>query len=79
MRLYVGEWFLDKREGLNLDAILGYGTQTTRDLEVQQRIAQTIGVQRIITYSSNVEGRAFHVECTVETIYGPVTISEVIR
>lgn len=79
MRLYAGEWFIDKREGLNLDLVLGYGTQTTRDVEIQRRIAQTQGVQRIVTYSSRVDNRAFKVECTVDTIYGRATISEAIR
>jgi hypothetical protein len=79
LRLYAGEWFLDKREGLDLDLILGYGTQATRDREVQQRIVETTGVLRIVSYSSNVDTRAFSVTCTVDTIYGPTTISEVIR
>ena len=79
MRLYAGEWFLDKREGLDLTLILGYGTQTTRDAEVQSRIGETQGVQRIVAYSSSMDGRAFHVTCTVDTIYGTTTISGVIR
>jgi hypothetical protein len=79
LRLYAGEWFLDDREGLNLDMILGYGTQTTRDREVQQRIVETTGVLGIVSYSSNADARSFKVTCDVSTIYGPATINEVIR
>lgn len=78
LRLYVGEWFLDKREGLALDAILGYGTQATRDREIQERILGTPGVRSLASYSSSVEGRAFRVTATIDTIYGTTTISEVL-
>lgn len=79
MRLFTNEWFLDKREGLDLDLILGYGTQMTRDREVQRRIAGTTGFLRILSYSSDVLARGFSVTCTVETLYGTTTLNEVIR
>jgi hypothetical protein len=79
LRLYVGEWFLDTREGLNLDLVLGYGTQMTRDREVQRVITGTTGVRRILSYSSDATNRAFKVTATVETIYGITTINEAIR
>lgn len=79
LRLYAGEWFLDTREGLNLDLILGYGTQMTRDREVQRVITGTEGVQRIISYSSDATSRTFKVDATVETIYGIATITGAIR
>jgi hypothetical protein len=78
MRLLAGEWFLDTREGLNMENILGYGTQATRDYEVQQRILGTQGVLRLTNYSSVMDGRAFRVSATVDTIYGPTTIAEVL-
>lgn len=78
LRLYVKEWFLDLREGLDLDAILGYGTQQTRDREIQERILETPGVLGLTRYFSSIEGRAFSVGATVETIYGTTTISEVL-
>lgn len=79
MQLYAREWFLDKREGLNLDNILGYGTQGTRDREIQQRILGTPGVRGLIAYNSNIDGRAFRVTATVATVYGPITIDEVLQ
>lgn len=79
LRLFAGEWFLDKREGLDLGNILGYGTQSTRDREVQERILGTPGVLQLTSYSSSISERDFRVSATVETIYGTTTINEVIR
>lgn len=81
LRLLVGEWFLDQREGLDHTLILGYGTQATRDREIQQRILGTRGVLRITQYSSSVDTgtRAFRVNCTITTAYGEVVISEVLQ
>lgn len=76
LKLYAGEWFLDNREGLELDLILGYGTHATRDQEVQQRILNTQGVNSLVTYSSSVNGRAFVVEATIDTIYGQTTLTQ---
>lgn len=78
LRLFADEWFLDKREGLDLRAILGYGTSATRDREIQQRILNTPGVVKLTAYSSTVDRRHFKVQATVDTIYGPATISEVL-
>ena len=78
MALFTGEWFLDQREGLNKMNILGYGTSPTRDREVQRRILGTPGVQKIINYASSVNGRAFRVDAIVQTIYGTVTLSEIL-
>lgn len=76
LKLLKKEWFLDDREGLDLDQILGYGTQATRDQQVQQRILGTPGVKAISRYSSQVIGREFTVTATIDTIYGEITISE---
>lgn len=78
MRLMVGEWFLDTREGLDLERILGYRTQGTRDFEIKRRILDTQGVLSLDSYSSQVEGRNFTVTAVVNTIYGAVTITEIL-
>lgn len=77
MALHAGEWFLDNREGLDLDSILGNNTQSTRDLEVQQRILGTQGVRSIAQYSSKVSNRRFTVTAVIDTIYGlsPINVS----
>lgn len=78
LRLLAGEWFLDDREGLKTNDILGYNTQTTRDYEIKTRVANTKGVKSILSYSSTVDpSRRFVVEVQVETQYGPVTIKEI--
>lgn len=76
-RLIKGQWFLDGRVGLDTELILGYGTQSTRDREVQRCILETPGVMAITDYSSSVDGptRAFAVTATVQTIYGTTTIN----
>lgn len=78
LQLMKGEWFLDNTIGLDKDAILGYGTQPTRDFEIQQRILGTPGVTEITTYASNVSGRAFTVTATVNTLYGSTKIEEIL-
>jgi hypothetical protein len=75
LKLFAGEWFLNSAEGLNLHNILGVNTAATRDAEVQQRILGTPGVKSITAYSSNVNIRSFSVNVTVDTIYGPTTIT----
>lgn len=72
VKLYKGEWFLDQTIGLDKDQILGYGTQTTRDTEIQRIILQTTGVTALTAYSSTYDpiARAFTVNATVETAYG---------
>lgn len=79
LRLFTGEWFLDNREGLELDNILGKGTQTTRDREVQSRILGTPGVTGIAAYSSSVDSRRnFTVQATIDTLYGQIKIKEIL-
>lgn len=77
LRLQSGEWFLDLDEGTDYaHAILGYGTQGLRDLEVQSRILGTPGVKEILEYSSAFDPsrRFFTVVARVDTLYGEVTI-----
>lgn len=77
MKLLKDEWFVDKREGLDQDRILGAHTTPTRDQEIQQRILGTPGVNALVSYASNVENRDFTVAATIDTIYGQATINEV--
>jgi hypothetical protein len=79
LALFTGEWFLDNREGLDRDQILGVGTQRTRDFEVRQRILGTPGVLSILAYESQVDvARGFKVSATINTIYGAAIITETI-
>lgn len=76
LRLFAGEWFLDKTEGLNLTNILGAHTRSTRDVEVRQRILGTKGVVSIAAYASSVDvtTRAFTVNATIVTAYGQAAV-----
>jgi hypothetical protein len=76
LHLFAGEWFLDAREGLALDSIVGRNTQGTRDDEIKQRILNTKGVKSLDSYYSTVDAsRGFTVTATVETDYGVVAFS----
>jgi hypothetical protein len=78
LKLFAGEWFLDSAEGLDLKNILGVNTAATRDAEVQERILGTLGAKSITEYSSNVDGRSFSVNATIDTIYGTTTITGIL-
>lgn len=75
--LLTGEWFLDTTEGTPYaEQVLGFGTQSTRDLAIRTRILETQGVSDIVEYSSEVIGREFIVTAKIDTVYGLATIVE---
>lgn len=72
--LWEGEWFLDETEGTPyMQDILG--RKTNYDIEIQTRILGTEGVNSLLSYSSNIEGRGLYVEAEIDTIYGPTSVS----
>lgn len=81
LRLLTGEWFLDVTEGTPYATeVLGYNTQATRDAAIRDRIVQTEGVNRLISYNSTFDPatRQFTVRATVDTIYGQATVTQVL-
>jgi len=75
--LLTEEWFLDTTEGTPFAGqVLGYGTESTRDLAIRERILGAQGVRDIVEYSSEVVGRAFTVTARIDTVYGLATIVE---
>lgn len=77
--LLKGEWFLDTSEGTPYATeILGTNTQSTRDRAVRNRILGTQGVREILSYFSEVQDRGFRVTATVDTIYGQITVTQVL-
>lgn len=84
LRLMRKEWFLNLKEGLDKERILGYNTALTRDLAVKRRILDTAApdgtllVTKLTKYYSTVKNRNFQVVAAVDTIYGPATINEVL-
>jgi len=81
LRLMTNEWFLNSKEGLAKERILGYGTAMTRDLAIKRRILDTAApdgtalVTRLRKYYSTVENRNFKVVASIDTIYGPANIN----
>jgi hypothetical protein len=80
LKLWRGEWFVDQTDGTPyLEEVLGKRTRSP-DIAIKQRILGTLGVTEIQTFTSSYDGttRRFAVSATVQTIYGPVTVSEVL-
>jgi hypothetical protein len=75
--LIQGEWFLNVSIGTPYNSqILGAGMVSKYDTAIQDVILNTIGVQRIVSYASQVDptSRAATVTCTIDTIYGQTTV-----
>lgn len=81
LRLWQGEWFLDKTEGTPwLQQVLGRNTQPVYDLAIRTRVLQTAGVKSIDAYSSSLDAatRSLTVTMTITTIYGSIDIATVL-
>jgi hypothetical protein len=78
LRLQQGDWFLDRREGTPWKTkVLGKYTQSTKDPVIRARIVGTRGVSRLLAYASQTvmdPDRTFHVQATIDTIYGRVVV-----
>jgi hypothetical protein len=84
LRLWEGEWFLDKTVYTPYkEEILGYGTTSLRDMAFKSVILGTPNVTSIVSYNSTFDPvkRSFTVEGTVmtsfstnPTSFGPVTL-----
>lgn len=78
LRLQLGEWFLDQTSGTDWDGkVLGTGTQSTRDVEIRARIAETQGVTQLTAFSTGYNGdtRDYLVRATVDTEYGATSVA----
>lgn len=82
LKLWKGEWFVNKNEGTpwNQEVLGKRYAGRNPDSVIKQRILGTDGVTGISSYSSSYDGnsRQFSVTATVETQYGAVQISEVL-
>jgi len=79
LRLATEEWFLDLNEGTPYSTeILGENTQPLYDQAIRDRILGTSGVTGIQDYASYLDTstRALTVTCSINTLYGAVTITE---
>lgn len=88
--LFAGEWFLNTAAGtpwggfplndlvVQQGRILAEHTQLSRDAAVRDRIISTEGVTTLAEYGSsfNRNTRAFHINATIDTVYGgPVRLT----
>jgi hypothetical protein len=78
MRLWQGEWFIDKTSGMPwATEVLGKYTLPLYDFAIRQRILGTENVTGIAAYSSTYDSatRAIAVEAEIDTAYGRIQIS----
>jgi len=81
LRLWLTEWFLDIEEGMPwVEGVLGKQQQTTADNTIRAHVLETQGVSSITDYGSqfNPDNRTLAVQIEIDTIYGPITINEVL-
>lgn len=76
--LWRGEYYIDKSEGTPYqDEVLGKGTEASSLRAIQDRILETPGVVRLISFDANQDSETRHATFTVEieTEYGEATIN----
>jgi len=79
LKLWRDEWFVDTSDGTPYTQdVLGKRQQRTPEAAIKKRILGTPGVTAITAFSSQYDGdtRILRIEATVDTLYGPVSISE---
>lgn len=77
LKLCRGEWFLDQTAGVPYSTeVFVEGGRLTADQAVKAAILGTQGVNKLVSYSSNITAnRQWSIEATIDTIYGQATIS----
>lgn len=81
LRLWAAEWFLDTSDGTPYQsAILGKNSKESADIAFRQRIVETQGVNEVTQFSSTLDPdlRKYSLSATIDTIYGPATINEIL-
>lgn len=80
LKLFRGEWFIDISAGVPyLTKVLGFGTMTEYDFEIQDAITGTTGVVEITDYASyyNPSTRGVSIQATINTLYGQTIVSTI--
>lgn len=84
LKLWSGEWFLDKTSGTPwLEQVLSANVKNTvplYDRAIQNRVLRTPGVTGIVAYSSNLDtvARSLSVTMTINTRFGAAPVQTVI-
>lgn len=79
LRLWIGEWFADRKDGTGWNqSILGKQTKNLYEMTLRQRVLQTFGVLSIENFESLMDAttRRLTVSMTVNTIYGEAYLNE---
>lgn len=77
LRLWRGEWFLDKNEGTPwMQAALGEHKRKTIEPAIRSRILDTQGCSGIedFQYSFDADNRTAQINATINTIYGEAVL-----
>lgn len=81
LKLWLGEWYLDSRQGTPwLQEVLGKGTLAIYDIAIRTRVLQTEGVTKIRSYNSsfNEVTRKLSVTMMIDTLFGEAPVEVVI-
>lgn len=76
--LFVGEWFADTTDGTDwFGKLLGHGATELYALELRQRVLETPGVTRIISFTPTFDPnkRQLEVEMLVDTLFGQTSLT----
>lgn len=79
LRLFTGEYFRNINDGTPWFQVIldKSSTLTQKDAAIKRRIAETEGVQQILSYTTDfdINPRNYTVTCEVQTAFGPVTFT----
>lgn len=80
LKQWKGDCFFSTTSGVDWNNYLDIGTKALLDLDIKRIILQTSGILRIGNYSSilNHDTRNVSIECKVDTVFGSVTINQVV-
>ena len=80
LRSWKNDCFFAMDDGVDYNNFLDIGKKTFLDIDVKRVILQTEGVLRISSYESTLEAgtRAVKIRATIATIFGLVTVEEVV-
>src|ERR1700728_1681283 len=76
LQLWVGQWFIDTGAGMPWQTeVLGKYPKPVYDQVIKTAILAVTGVQAITNYSSSVSNRVLTVQVSVNTVYGPTSVT----
>ena len=77
IRSWKGDCFFAPNTGIDWNNYLDIGTKDFLDRDIIRTILQSDGVLKVLEYESEITDRNLDVTATVQTIYGPLQLTEV--